>query len=214
MIWSSSASCIGPVQFPDFSGIRVLMMPFLPRFLRASLPSSLEGWQATIASLCEHLSREGVAYLTIDERPVQSGGIHRRPGLHVDGWADEFDSGSWGGGGGWGITGLVCAASDFGSIAYAGEFSGEPQKYGNCAHLRSQARDAMPMQGGFGYSLGPLTVHETVPVSRSCHRQFIRISAPSDAAWPISCTPNPTGIKPTGPIAPARPSNFTNYAAA
>lgn len=212
MRWYSDVDDCGPVTLPPPTGIRVLMMPFYLHSVRASLPLSLSSWVPTLEAMLTREPTIGVGYVTIDERAVKAGQHHRRPGLHVDGWADEQDSGVWGGGA-WGRRGCLMAASHLGSLAYRGTFTGTPMRYGDCDHLHEQRSDVslVLLTANTCWRLGALTVHETVPLRYPARRSFVRISFPSSAGWPSSCTPNPLGILPTGPMLPPRPSRFTRY---
>ncbi len=51
---------------------------------------------------------------------------------------------------------------------------------------------------------GPLAVHESIPMTQDCARQFVRVSMPNDAPWYDGYTVNPVGVKPTGPIHESR----------
>lgn len=216
MKWFSALTDRGAVALPPFSGIRVLMMPFELSDPAATLPPSLQSWIPVALRILD-LSpvRNGVAYLTVDEREVSAGACHRRPGLHVDGWRDDIGNGIWGASnwaGGFGGHGMFMAASHLGSAAWHQSFDGEPATFGDCAHLRSQCCPAArrPIEAGRLYHLGPLTVHESIPANRRHKRQFVRVSLPSDGAWPVSCTPNPLGVQPPR-ICGVRPRQFTDY---
>lgn len=221
MKWRSQVTDVGAVALPAPSGVRVLMMPFWLHDIRCSLPDFLAEWRAALTDLVEVAPcREGTGYLTIDERWTPAGTTQRRPGLHVDGWSvDGVDSGSWGGGGGgggWGKgeNGMLTIASHVGCAAWNQEFDGTPLPYGDCEHLRGQCHDEARevLRAGTVYHLTGLTVHESIPLGAPAFRQFVRVSMPSDAGWPVSCTPNPLGILPIGPLMEKRPQAFTAYA--
>ena len=210
--WSSQFSTLGPAVLPPFSHTRILMMPVCLDDLSGTLPPALYAWLPLMRSMrAAGPCRSGTAYLTIDEREVAEGGTHRRPGLHVDGWADD-GGGSWGGGG-WGgrEAGMLVVASHTGSVVYPQRFEGVPRQYGDCEHLREQCRSAPPLRAGVVYRLQGMTVHEAIPVHTDARRQFVRLSMPSRAGWPCSNTPNPLGVPPSGPILPARLGAFTQY---
>lgn len=196
-------------------------MPFHLHDIAGTLPENLQGYGSALDVMRRAVGptqREGVAYLTVDERQIERGASQRRPGLHVDGWHRDgqqatFGGGGMWGGGGWGRLGMVMASTHIGAVAYVQDFDGEPAEYGDCEHLRSQIDpDAkVTLYPGMAYGCGSLTVHESIPSPETCARQFLRLSLPSNAGWPASCTPNPLGIQPGGPILPARPSAYTNY---
>lgn len=215
MKWTSELLNRGTVTLPDYSGVRVLMMPFHLHDPKGSLPESLQPWVKALRTMVAvSPCQKGTGYLTIDEATVQSGRTHRRPGLHVDGWAgDAGDSGVWSYGGGWGARegGMVMATNILGSVAYEQNFDGEPKAYGDCEHLRSQCGESTPLVPGVIWWLSALTVHESIPHNTTVPRQFIRISMPSNAGWPASNTANPLGILPTGPVWSERPAAFTRY---
>jgi hypothetical protein len=201
------------VALPAFSGVRVLMMPIVLEDIRHSLPEAIRQWADVIEAMKESGKQSsGVAYLTIDERIVPEGYCHRRPGLHVDGWTDD-GGGAWGGGGMWGKRGFAVVASREGCAAYDQDFYGQPKQYGDCDHLRHECKDNCRevLAANRIYCLSQLAVHESIPQRNPGPRQFARLSFPSGAGWFQSCTPNPLGVLPTGPILPARPQSFTNY---
>lgn len=226
MQWQSRSVAIARVDFPAFTGARVLMMPFQLRDPVATLPPTIAAYASAVGAIVAALPiRErghGIAYLTIDEQFVEAGRAHRRPGLHVDGWAKDGvpNGGAWGrgGGGGWGGqsrpgTGFVMAASVTGAAAYLGEFDGEPAEFGDCEALREQTTRCyrLLLLPSLAYACDGLTVHESVPQGFAARRQFLRLSLPTAAAWPSSCTPNPLGVLPEGPIVGPRPEVFTHY---
>lgn len=242
----SALTRLGPVSLPQFSGTRILMMPFQMHNLLGSLPDGLHHWVPALRQARSLIRRQhGTFYLTIDESVVQPGTPQRRPGLHVDGWHVDGTTaggswgggggGSWGGGGGggggggWGggsqpidtepepatDSGMVVFTSHLGSRAWNKEFTGDPAEFGDCEHLRDQFPDheAIPISPGFVYHMTGMTVHEAVPtpVRYPVSRQFVRISFPNKSVWPSSCTPNPRGTMPDGPIGAPRPEQFTQY---
>lgn len=91
------------VKLPQFSGTRVLMLPFRMDDLD-SVPDDLAHYKDTIESLVaisptgDHLQRENqVGYLTIDEKVVKKGDTLRLKGLHIDGLGtdDRYDMSIW-----------------------------------------------------------------------------------------------------------------------
>ena len=210
MTFNSEVRNIGTVEFPTYTGIRVMMMPFHLHDVNGSLPAYLAGWRSVISSMVntENLlrtgwSKGGPAYLTIDEANVRRGETHRRPGLHVDGIGpDGTGPGGWGGGGGYGKCGMLMASNVVGCVAWSQSFTGTPGPDGACGHLASQLRDdaKIMLMPGSVYYCEALTVHQALPMVKDCERSFIRISMPSNAPWYEGYTENPLGIKPAGPI--------------
>lgn len=214
--FNSKVDNLGSIQIPEYSNIRILMMPILLDDL-GSIPGFLSNWTGFLDSLIGRSPcKTGTAYLTIDESQLKAGETHRRPGLHVDGWHDDSNAGGWGGGG-WGSSvegeGMVIVASHLGSRGYNQSFNGNPNKFGDCEHLRTQLTCSIPIDfnPGIVFRLDGMTVHESTPVKEDCSRQFIRLSMPSKANWNSSNTPNPLGILPEGDIVEPRPDEFTKY---
>jgi hypothetical protein len=192
---------VGSMPLPPFSGRRWMMMPFRLEDVCGTVPDSM--WHYTVSRLVELGGCEsGVGYLTIDEAEVQPGETHRRPGLHVDGVGPDGRLGGWGGGGGYASSGMVVASSHTGCRAWGGIIDAWPGPNGDCEHMRGLLRDedAIDLRGGRAYRLNPSAVHEAIPLQRVTHRQFVRLSLPSDAPWYEGYTRNPTGVQPTGPI--------------
>jgi hypothetical protein len=211
MQFHSEFEIVGGVKLPTFRGTRILMMPLHLDDIFFSLPSNLRQWTPIIKAMKSN--NEGTAYLTIDERYVRRGLRHRRPGLHVDGWNDKvLDSGVWGGGN-YGSRGWATVASHTGCAVWNQSFEGEPKQWGDCSHLQEQCDPLREtrLRPSTIYRMGRLAVHETLPMHQSGYRQFVRLSMPSKGGWPISCTPNPRGIKPDAEIIGPRPTEFTRY---
>lgn len=189
---------LSQVRFPKFSGTRVMMMPFHIQYPVDSLPAYLKGYGEMVR--CLKLGEPGIGYLTVDEVFVKKGETHRRPGLHVDGY------GSWGGGGGWGGRGMILASTMQGCRAWQHESPIPVDSDGGLDHAREHFKDAdsILMEPNTAYWCAPMAVHESIPQYIDWNRQFVRISMPNDFPWFEGYTENPFGIKPEGPILPAR----------
>lgn len=198
----------GPVDLPDFSGIRVMMMPLILG-MGDSIPPMLDRWRGTLAKLFDFCPQHKgqVGYLTIDEKHVKASTTHRREGLHVDGVLNGR-AGGWGGGGGggWGAsgTGMLTVSNPAGCRAWRGTFDGWPGNDGECDHLRDQLGDGELFKPNTCYWVDGLCVHESVPMEKDVDRTFCRLSMPSTAPWFEGYTENPLGVKPTGEILPRR----------
>lgn len=198
----SEAYATGWCKFPEFSEKRVMMMPYMVEDPRGSLPGYLQEYAQMLSCSFPVLS-EGVGYLTIDEAIVPAGQTHRRPGLHVDGlggWSGT--AAPWAGG----IGGMYTAASVTASFGWVGEYEAEIGQDGEVKKLNLEKFNAEPLalQRGTVYHCNPLFLHQSVPLPWTVKRQFVRVSTPSTAPWYEGYTPNPLGIKPTGPILPRR----------
>lgn len=199
-------------EFPDFSGTRIMMMPFHAHDVDGSLPDSLAAYKpllrAMIARAPDHVifPEDATAYLTIDEMELNAGVIQRKSGLHVDGMLQGELAGAWGGGGGgWGSCGngmLLASNTDDLCKMWTGAFDGVPVSDGDCEHLRGQLDNAecYSFQAGDVIWADGLMVHESFPATSAVKRQFVRVSLPNNAPWFAGYTENPLGIKPCGPI--------------
>lgn len=203
----SEAHPLGPVSFPPFTGLRVMMMPFRFDDPDSLSEAQLGGWRDVVLDL---IARQGggtgVGYLTIDEAVVEPGHTHRRPGLHVDG------GGAWGGGPAYGGNGMILAANVCGARAWLKSFAGDPGLEGDCEHLRPECEpaEAVTFAPGEAWWCSPACVHEGVVVVERTARQLVRISFPSDAPYHRPYTPNATGVVPTTRPGPDR-SGFMAY---
>jgi hypothetical protein len=211
-MFESRCERVTEVHLPEFTGLRVMMMPIVIGEVD-SLPPTLNDWKTAAAVLFAsdiiHNKRRDnqgkVGYLTIDEKEVLVGQTHRRAGLHIDGGRGK----GWGGGsGGWAhsSTGMLTVSNIEGCHAWLQDFDGEPGDEGNCEHLRSQLKDGARVifHPNVVYWASGHCVHESIPQPVSVKRQFVRLSLPSDAPWFEGYTENPLGIKPTGEILPRR----------
>lgn len=200
----------GDVKLPTYSGIRVQHMPIIMNDLE-SIPDFLYHWKDTFKELfniCE--VKEGVGYITIDEKLVKKGDSQRRGGLHVDGvCCGEIGNGGWGGGGGgWACVGggMYLSSSEVGCRAYRQEFKGCPGYEGECDHLRNQCKkeNEILLEKNKVYWADGLCVHESIPMEKDTIRTMVRLSTPSNAPWFEGYTVNTKGVKPTGKILPKR----------
>ena len=199
-------------MFPEFSGTRIMMMPFYAHDVEGSLPESLKGYfplvQKMIDNAPTHVQywEENTAYLTIDEKFINEGVTQRKEGLHVDGMYKGSLSGAWGGGGGgWGSCGngmLLVSNTDDLCKMWLGEFEGVPVGDGDCEHLRDQlsSKEEVVFKNGDVFWADGLCVHQSFAASAPTNRQFVRISLPNNSPWFEGYSVNPLGILPSGEI--------------
>jgi len=204
-IFESKFKEMGPVELPSFSQIRIMMMPIVIDDME-TIPTELSVWKTTIRSLFEMTTQKDkgkVGYLTIDNKTLKAGETLRRPGLHVDGIYGE-GIGGWGGGSGpWaGRGGMLCVSTPAGCRAWTKNVEGWPDHEGKCDHLVEQfpIEEGTLLKPNVAYWMNPLCVHESLPMSTSTPRTFVRLSTHSTAPWFEGYTENPLGIEPTGPI--------------
>ncbi|HET9893197.1 MAG TPA: hypothetical protein VFQ42_22155 [Mycobacterium sp.] len=201
----------GDFPFPEFTGLRVMMMPVIIG-RPDSLPDHSEAWRAAfgVISVLAHEHYGSVGYLTVDEAEVPAGETHRRPGMHVDGYGTDAPAPYGGGGRGYGGgddlgggTGMLCAATCAPMRVWTGTIAGSPGIDGSCEHMRGKLGAGAVLEPNVAYWCSPMLVHEAMPMSETGRRQFVRLSLPSSAPWHEGYTPNPMA-QPTGPILPAR----------
>lgn len=209
-----------------FNYTRVLMLPILMEDIE-SLPNDLAHYKQTVLELVE-LSpvKEGVAYLTIDEKFVKKGDTLRKKGLHVDGIGSEDRSANgvwatsgiqsyivsmWDEGakkwhqGAAAIGGMLTVSNPAGCRAWDKDFTGRIGYNGCCEHIRHVFPDAEAtvFEAGVAYWCNAACVHESLPVDKDMERTFVRLSMPSNAPWYSGYTKNPKGIQPTGIVVPS-----------
>lgn len=197
-VWNHTA-----IQFPEFSGTRIMMMPVRLGSLDG-VPLHYQDLVTKLYEVMEHRFIGEIGYLTIDEREVQANQTLRRSGLHVDGYY-HGRCGAWGGGGGWGSVGngMLTISSTPHCKAYLGMFEGTPGDEGECDHL-SLPNEGEVFEAGHIYWVDGACVHESMPVAEDTKRQFVRLSMPSNGPWFEGYTENPTGILPSNDILPSR----------
>ncbi len=101
------------------------------------------------------------------------------------------------------LGGMLTVSNPAGCRAWDQEgIVGFPGNEGECDHLLLQLKpeNEMLFRPSVAYWCHALCVHESMPSLVDCHRQFVRLSMPSDAPWFEGYTENPKGVKPTGPI--------------
>ena len=177
---------VGIVTFPESSGIRCLMMPFIQGD-PDSIPDDYAPYRDIVVST--FLSKGNVGYLTIDESPVKAGKPHRGDrakhgrAIHTEaGLRPENGKFAWG----WGSKISVTLERDV-QILLANNLDGSCALWntehsntsrdgdiGDQAHLYPY-EDAVFMQAGELHQIGILTPHESLPAQADFDRQFLRI---------------------------------------
>jgi len=74
---------LGAVTFPAFMAERVYMHEFRKE---SGLPVELQHWQPTVDAMLQQVDTDGPIYLMVDQKALVAGELHRRPGVHVDGY--------------------------------------------------------------------------------------------------------------------------------
>lgn len=154
-----------------------------------------EDYQEPVRLLCMNASFSGVAHMTVDEKIIQPGWSHRRPGAHVDGrfLVEAMRWGHPGPGPNWAHycnqiptdgqaidrMAVIVAADVPGCIAYAGQFDGFPKEDGDLEHIRDQLGTGEMLPANRGFWLSPDCVHESVIFQQLTPRIFLRLALES-----------------------------------
>jgi hypothetical protein len=177
------------IQFPEYSGLRCLMMPYVQGD-PSSIPSEYSAYRDIVSTL---FFRKGdIGFLTIDESPVKQGAPHRGKrarfgrALHTEAGRDPSSPLYLWGGGNWGSNvnvllerGVrILLANNIDDSAAIWDAEHEDTSLdgdiGDAAHLYPY-ESATFMKAGDVHDIGILTPHESVPVKQAANRQFLRI---------------------------------------
>jgi hypothetical protein len=177
------------LTFPEFSGTRCLMMPYIQGD-PDSIPDSYAAYREIVAST--YLDRGAVGFLTIDESRAVQGSPHRGAhskfgrALHTEVGVRPFSGAYVWGGGGWGRSARVTLDPDV-EILLANNLDGSCAVWdavhpdtsvdgdiGDKAHLYPLS-EATLMRAADVHRIGILTPHESLPVDEDIDRQFLRI---------------------------------------
>lgn len=176
------------IQFPEYSGLRCLMMPYI-QGVPESVPDEYRVYDDVVRSV--YIRKGDVGYLTIDESPVKRGDPHRGArakfgrALHTEVGRDPNRVYTWGGGS-WGGRHRVTLDSDVkillannldGSCAIWYEDRDNTSVDGDIGDLADEYpySSSVLMKSGEVHEIGILTPHESIPVTQDINRQFLRI---------------------------------------
>ncbi len=168
-----------PVEFPEFTGINVNMMPVSLGDMPKWLPAWCRPYEAMIQSVCSNIhlrERCGVGYLTIQETTVPAGESQRRPGLHTEKAMGPGSCGPYGTyePNGFGVgsfhhkqpSGGLYMASSVSGTCNVWDCRATPLGQGSCCEfLRQELDDPVPMRANVLYWMHDSTPHESVPVA-------------------------------------------------
>lgn len=174
----------GCVTFPEYSGIRCLMMPYIQGD-PTSVPDIYAPYRSIIAST--FLTEGDRGFLTIDESVVTKGTPHRGAramfgrALHTEAGRRPDSAFNW-----WGSTHsvtldrdveiLLANSLDDTCAVWGGEYENTTLDgdIGFAADLYPY-EEATLMKAGEIHRIGILTPHESLPVLWTVRRQFLRI---------------------------------------
>ena len=176
------------VGFPAFSGLRCLMMPYI-QGEPDSMPSEYAAYSEIVRSVA--VKRGDIGYLTIDESVAVAGTPHRGKrakydrALHTEvGRMPGRTYYAWGGGWAWphvvtmdGDVEILLADNIDDSCAVWDAKHYDTSLDGDIGHAAHQYpyEAATMMKAGEVHRIGVLQPHESLPVKRTCLRQFLRI---------------------------------------
>lgn len=176
------------IKFPEFTGLRCLMMPYIQGDL-ASVPSKYHDYIDIIRDVW--IKRGDVGYLTIDESIANKGKPHRgkraktNRALHTEAGRDPNKMYQWGGGK-WGSSNHVTLDADVkillannldNSCAVWDATHEDTSSDGDIGYESNMYpyEEAVLIKAGEVHQIGILTPHESLPVKETTKRQFLRI---------------------------------------
>lgn len=176
------------IEFPQYSGVRCLMMPYIQGDER-SVPDTYAPYWDIIRSV--FVKRGDVGFLTIDESPAFAGKPHRGKrsryarALHTEAGRNPKDFYQWGGGN-WGggqkvtldrnVRVLIASNLDNSCAVWDAEHE-QTSLDGDIGHEAGKYpySNGRLLKAGEVCDIGILTPHESLPVARDFNRQFLRI---------------------------------------
>lgn len=183
-----SASLKQTITFPEFSGVRCLMMPYIQGD-PGSVPDTYNSYRDILRST--YFKQGGIGFLTIDESVAMEGKSHRGdrakfgralhteagryPGTSVYKWG-----GTWGGRANVTLhrdTKILLANNLDDSCAVWGAEHEDTSLDGDIGYASEQYpySEAILLKTGEVHEIGILTPHESLPVKETVQRQFLRI---------------------------------------
>ncbi len=180
--------CVAKIQFPEFTGIRCLMMPYI-QGEPSSVPTEYSAYAEIIRDV--FIKKGDIGYMTIDESFAKEGTPHRGArattsrAIHTEAGRRPGKIYAWGGGG-WGRSHVVTLDRDV-QILLANNVDGSCALWdaehentsldgdlGHVAHAYPYA-EAQLMKASEVHKIGILTPHESLPLAKDSNRQFLRI---------------------------------------
>lgn len=177
------------IEFPKYSGIRCLMMPYIQ-----GEPDSIPKVYASYTDIVQSVfvKKGDIGFLTIDESSVVAGKPHRGKrakyarALHTEAGRSPDQIYQWGDGGGWGggkkvtldrgVKILIASNLDNSCAVWNAEHENTSLD-GDIGHVADKYpyNEATFLKAGEVKEIGILTPHESIPVKNNFDRQFLRI---------------------------------------
>jgi hypothetical protein len=116
------------------------------------LPPDLARWQPTVDAMLDGIEAPRRIFLMVDQAEVSASSMHRRGGVHVDGYwqAEMGDHGHriFPTPRGVQPETLLLASDVLGCVAYVGEFEGHPGADGDCSKLDLTGLERVELEPG------------------------------------------------------------------
>ncbi len=197
----------GSVSFPEFTGERVYMRPFLKEH---GLPQDLRRWQPTVDAMLYGVDTDKEIYLMIDQASVKAMTTHRRPGVHIDGhWVPSKQAHKGPDNPGHRMPNrpgrsrhemprhlmpkgrhdrhvtkhtydeaIILASDVTACVGYAGAWDGDVGTGGDCQHVDLSGLTPVTFESNRVYAGNVWMLHESVPVRKDCLRTVVRRNVP------------------------------------
>ena len=184
---NQNMAALRTIQFPEFSGVRCLMMPFIQGDPESVPEEFRTGYEQILA---DNFIEEGeIGFLTIDESRATKGVPHRGDrarfgrALHTEAGRLPNKIYAWGGGGCRHNVELerdvqiLLANNVNNSCAIWDTVHEDTSADGDIGDKAAMypMENGLLMQAGDVYQIGILTPHESLPVETDVDRQFLRI---------------------------------------
>ena len=201
------------IDFPQPTGLRVLMMPYI-QGEPESCPPVVAPYRTILQDL--YYARGAIGYLTIDESPVKAGVPHRgarakygraihteagriAPSILEGGGAWGGSTGQWGGRPNVllsGRVGVMVANNMDDTCAIWDTYHPNTSDDGDIGDKADQYpySEAIMVKAGEVHNMGIFTPHESLPAPRDGVRQFIRIVSSGVSGTELYFTNNPALI--------------------
>ncbi len=178
-----------------FSPLTHILLPFKKRKIhmhpfnlhKIQMPIGFEDYESILKSLCKQINAfNGEAYMTVDEKIVEKGCFHRRPGPHVDGfWVKESHSHGQPKPPGSHIhkkniarMPLILVSNEVGCRVWSGLFDELPQSDGDLSHVKLKENKSEILEANRAYFLSGDCIHESLPMQETVKRSLLRITLP------------------------------------
>lgn len=183
---------LNTIQFPKPTGKRCLMMPFIQGEPKSVPEKYKSGYEDILKNTYLEGQKGMVGFLTIDESIAQKNKPHRGKGskydraIHTEAskhpWKVRYGWGGWS----WGKSNNVNLSRDV-QILLANNVDNSCAVWDDeCENTtvdgdlgaiadRYPYDESIIMKSGEVHQIGILTPHESLPVSKTCNRQFLRI---------------------------------------